>query len=200
MQARRASHSHANAAFAHRVDRSVGTGRLSPQLTESPMLKHQLGWAPLALVILTFTAVDARAAVLQRIDLPHPNGTTMVRGGHGGFGGGFGGHGGFGHFGGGFHRFGGVGVRHFGFAPRHAFVRPIHRRVFVRRFPRRVVVVRRFPRRVVVRRFHRRVLFVGAPIYAYSGGCAWLRHRALVTGSPYWWRRYHWCLGDRKSV
>jgi hypothetical protein len=43
-------------------------------------------------------------------------------------------------------------------------------------------------------RFHRRV-FIGAPVYAYAGGCAWLRHRALVTGSPYWWRRYRWCRG-----
>jgi hypothetical protein len=45
-------------------------------------------------------------------------------------------------------------------------------------------------------RFHRRV-FIGGPVYAYGygGGCAWLRHRALVTGSPYWWRRYRWCRG-----
>src|SRR5215813_6359669 len=121
MQAPRASQSHANAAFAYRADPSVGIGRLLPQHTESPMLKHQLGWAPLALAILTFTAVEAGAAGLPRIDLPRPNETTMARGGHGGFGGGFGGRGGFG-------RFGGVGVRHFGFAPRHAFVRPIHRR------------------------------------------------------------------------
>src|SRR5262249_56273308 len=87
------------------------------------------------------------------------------------------------------------GVGQLGFGRRQAFVRPIHRRAFVHRFPRRVVVVRRFPHRVVVRRFPRRAFFVGAPIYAYGGGCAWLRHRALVTGSPYWWRRYRWCLG-----
>ena len=43
-------------------------------------------------------------------------------------------------------------------------------------------------------RFHRRV-FIGGPVYAYGGGCAWLRHRALATGSPYWWRRYRWCRG-----
>ena len=42
--------------------------------------------------------------------------------------------------------------------------------------------------------FHRRGFVIGAPIYAYSdGGCAWLRHRALVTGSPYWWHRYRLC-------
>jgi hypothetical protein len=28
-------------------------------------------------------------------------------------------------------------------------------------------------------RFHRRV-FIGGPVYAYGGGCAWLRHRALA--------------------
>jgi hypothetical protein len=43
-------------------------------------------------------------------------------------------------------------------------------------------------------RFHRRV-FIGGPVYAYAGGCAWLRHRAVVTGSPYWWRRYRWRRG-----
>jgi hypothetical protein len=164
------------------------------------MLKHQLGLAALALAVLTLAEVEARAAAVPRIDLPHPSATTVVRG-HGGFGGGhFGG--GFGHYGGGFGHFGGVGhfhgfgFRHFGVAPRHAFVRPIHRRVFVHSFPRRVVVVRRFPHRVAfVRRFPRRAFFVGGPIYAYGGGCAWLRYRALVTGSPYWWRRYRWCLG-----
>src|SRR5215467_9412266 len=36
--------------------------------------------------------------------------------------------------------------------------------------------------------------------YAYGGGCAWLRHRALVTGSPYWWQRYRWCLERKKMV
>ena len=42
--------------------------------------------------------------------------------------------------------------------------------------------------------FHRRGFVIGAPIYAYSyGGCSWLRHRALVTGSPYWWHRYRLC-------
>jgi hypothetical protein len=42
--------------------------------------------------------------------------------------------------------------------------------------------------------FHRRGFVIGAPVYAYSyGGCGWLRHRALVTGSPYWWHRYRLC-------
>jgi hypothetical protein len=39
-------------------------------------------------------------------------------------------------------------------------------------------------------------IIIGAPGFYYGyGGCAWLRHRALVTGSPYWWHRYHLCLG-----
>ena len=31
--------------------------------------------------------------------------------------------------------------------------------------------------------------------HIYYGGhsCGWLRHRAIVTGSPYWWRRYYRC-------
>jgi hypothetical protein len=24
--------------------------------------------------------------------------------------------------------------------------------------------------------------------------CNWLRRRAMWTGSPYWWRRYRWCM------
>ena len=40
----------------------------------------------------------------------------------------------------------------------------------------------------------RRGVLGGGPVYYYrSGGCAWLRHRALVTGSPYWWHRYRLC-------
>jgi hypothetical protein len=31
--------------------------------------------------------------------------------------------------------------------------------------------------------------------YGYGPGCGWLRQRALETGSPYWWRRYHACRG-----
>lgn len=30
--------------------------------------------------------------------------------------------------------------------------------------------------------------------YAYSDGCYWLRHRALATGSSYWWDRYYDCI------
>ncbi len=34
-------------------------------------------------------------------------------------------------------------------------------------------------------------VWYGAP-YAYND-CNWLRHRAIATGSPYWWSRYHDC-------
>jgi hypothetical protein len=116
--------------------------------------------------------------------VPNPTQATAVRFGGHGFGGG-----GFGHFGGGgFGHYGGFGFRHFGFAPHHAFVGHFHRPVFVHRF-HRPLFVHRFHRHVFVRR----AFFVGAPVY--YGGCAWLRHRALVTGSPYWWQRYRWCLG-----
>jgi hypothetical protein len=30
--------------------------------------------------------------------------------------------------------------------------------------------------------------------YGYYDDCAWLRRRAEVTGSPYWWRRYEACV------
>jgi hypothetical protein len=32
--------------------------------------------------------------------------------------------------------------------------------------------------------------YYGAGYPYYGGSCAWLRHRARVTGSPYWWHRY----------
>ena len=44
---------------------------------------------------------------------------------------------------------------------------------------------------------HRRFVRAGGAVYAfgYGGGCGWLHHRALVTGSPYWWHRYRVCRG-----
>jgi hypothetical protein len=36
-------------------------------------------------------------------------------------------------------------------------------------------------------------IYVG-PSYGYSSDCAWLRRRAVATGSSYWWRRYRACL------
>jgi hypothetical protein len=152
------------------------------------MLKHKLVVATLAFATLMFSENGARAATFPPVDLSHPTTTALVRfgGGHG-FGGGR-----FGHF-------GGFGFRHFGFAPRHAFVGHFHRPLFVHRFHRpvffhsfrRPVFFHPFRRRVFVRR----AFFVGAPVYGYYAGCAWLRYRALVTGSPYWWQRYRWCLG-----
>jgi hypothetical protein len=45
--------------------------------------------------------------------------------------------------------------------------------------------------------FRRHYGFIGGPVYIhryhYRGGCRWLRHRALVTGSSYWWHRYRAC-------
>jgi hypothetical protein len=56
---------------------------------------------------------------------------------------------------------------------------------------RSVVVVRRPVYRPV--RIVRRIY---SPVYiAGSSGCEWLRRRALVTGSPYWWSRYRACRG-----
>jgi hypothetical protein len=47
------------------------------------------------------------------------------------------------------------------------------------------------------RRFHRRHFhfrpFVYGGFYYYGRSCRWLRWRAIETGSPYWWRRYHLC-------
>jgi len=46
------------------------------------------------------------------------------------------------------------------------------------------------------------VIDLGSPYYgAYSGydygyasSCGWLRRKAIHTGSPYWWKRYHYCI------
>ncbi len=29
----------------------------------------------------------------------------------------------------------------------------------------------------------------------YGSGCYWMKQRAINTGSPYWWNRYHACTG-----
>ena len=43
-------------------------------------------------------------------------------------------------------------------------------------------------------RFHRhRFVVVSAYPYYYADGCYWLKRRALYTGSPYRWNRYHAC-------
>src|SRR6516165_8014614 len=156
------------------------------------MLKHQLVVATLAFATLTYSENGGRAATLAPVALPHSTTTTLVRfgGGHGFGGGGWG------------------GFRHYGFAPRHAYVGRFHRPLVVHRFHRPVFFhpIRRHAFFHPIRRhiffrpirrhvFVRRAFFVGAPVYGYYAGCAWLRHRALLTGSPYWWQRYRWCRG-----
>ena len=42
-------------------------------------------------------------------------------------------------------------------------------------------------------RIGRRV-FIG-PVYGAYRSCEWLRRRAIITGSRYWWRRYYRCRG-----
>ena len=49
--------------------------------------------------------------------------------------------------------------------------------------------------------FHNRRVFVssafffgGYPYYGY-GNCYWLKRRAIITGSRYWWSRYEDCVG-----
>jgi hypothetical protein len=51
-------------------------------------------------------------------------------------------------------------------------------------------------------RFHHRGygrgFAVGIPLaygaYYYGSGCDWLRRRAAITGSRYWWNRYQACI------
>lgn len=64
----------------------------------------------------------------------------------------------------------------------------------------RVVRAPVFRPRVVVGRPLRvyrpvRVVRRGPVIVTGYGGCEWLRQRAIITGSPYWWRRYALCRG-----
>jgi hypothetical protein len=49
---------------------------------------------------------------------------------------------------------------------------------------------------------HRHRVFVNGvwvwdwwPDYYTYNDCWWLRRQALITGSPYWWRRYNYCVG-----
>jgi len=42
------------------------------------------------------------------------------------------------------------------------------------------------------RQFHRNYFYSG-PRYVRHDRCAWLRHRALATGSRIWWQRYYAC-------
>ncbi len=40
--------------------------------------------------------------------------------------------------------------------------------------------------------YRRPAIYFAAPVVAYGGHCAYLRHKAHATGSPYWWRRYRY--------
>lgn len=53
-------------------------------------------------------------------------------------------------------------------------------------------VVRPYNRRPIFRRGIVRPIYV-APVVIGVGRCEWLRRRAVITGSPYWWRRYYRC-------
>jgi hypothetical protein len=41
------------------------------------------------------------------------------------------------------------------------------------------------------------VLSFGGPSYGYGyePSCYWLKRKAIHTGSPYWWKRYRFCMG-----
>ena len=46
---------------------------------------------------------------------------------------------------------------------------------------------------------HRHIYVLPPTIYygsTYYSECGWLRHRALRTGSPYWWERYYACIDE----
>jgi len=112
------------------------------------------------------------------LSAPHDGAVTLVRGGGGG-----GPVGGFAMGGG--HMGGGWGVHHGGdFGPRFA-AHEFHHGFDHNNF----------------RHFHNRRFFVGNafffggyPYYGY-GNCYWLKRRAIITGSPYWWSRYEDCVG-----
>ena len=63
--------------------------------------------------------------------------------------------------------------------------------------PRHVSRHRYHRPRYVHRHYHHRRWHRGPRFGFYIGpsyrGCSWLRHRAVVTGSSYWWRRYRAC-------
>jgi hypothetical protein len=115
----------------------------------------------------------------------HDSAVTLVRGGGGG------GHGGGFAMGGGHMGGGGWGVHNGGhefvgrgFGPRfaaHEFHHGFNHDNFHHFHNRRFFVSNAF-------------LFGGYPYYGY-GGCYWLKRKAIITGSPYWWSRYEGCVG-----
>ena len=138
-------------------------------------------------MIKKMLAVLAIALTAMLVLPPEP--ADARRGGGGGGGGGFrgGGGGGGGAFrgggGGGFRSFsgGGGGVRSFSGGGGGFRAGPVFRS---QSFSSRPVYYAR-----------PRVRFYSGPVYYRSGGCGWLRQRAIITGSPYWWRRYRICIG-----
>lgn len=65
----------------------------------------------------------------------------------------------------------------------------LRRKFYKRRYHRRGYY---YPRRYH-RRYHRRWRGPRFAIYVGSPRCSWLRRRAILTGSRYWWRRYYRC-------
>jgi len=156
------------------------------------MRKNLMAATALASSLVLAAALTASAA--PAFNLKNAQGTStgtieLVKsggggghGGHGGGGHGGGGHGGGGHGGGGGHHMsgggghghghghmGGGGGGHGHFAGHHGK----HGKNF--------------------RHFGSDIFVYGGGGYGYSD-CGWLRRQAVITGSPYWWRRYQDCL------
>ena len=129
--------------------------------------------------MIALAAVAVGALALVAVDtIP-----VDARGGHGGGGGGGGGGGrgggGGGHSGGGG---GGVGARSFSGGGGGGGGRVVFRSAPA------------FRSAGVVH--HRAVRYAPVRVYSYGyGSCEALHHRALVTGSRYWWQRYYDCRG-----
>jgi hypothetical protein len=181
----------------------------------SSILVAALASGLLFLPLAQGAAAPSGAGALKSLS-PAVSGTlVLVKGGGGGGGGGFG-HGGGG---GGYGHGGGGGVAHFsGMA--HGSGRYSGGRVqgFAYSSPSHVYAGRTYAGRNVhhgARSYawnhdnwnghHRRYRRFYGP-YIYGGGygyyddygyddCYWLRRQAIITGSPYWWRRYYACAG-----
>ena len=149
-------------------------------------------------------AISAAALVAMASAVPLAEAGHGFRGGFGG--GGFHAFGGRGFGGQGFHAFGG-GARGFAVGPRGglAFTGSRDSRVFIG--PRGGVYAKRhYARNYFVhkgRHFHHghRIFVPGLEGYYDSdfyngGGCGWLYGNAIATGSPNWWNRYLYCVGN----
>jgi hypothetical protein len=79
-----------------------------------------------------------------------------------------------------------------GFGRRGFGRRSFGRRHFGRRhFGRHRGFRRGWYRRYGYRGYYGRGIYFGG--YGYGRRCGWLRRRAVITGSSYWWRRYRAC-------